>query len=132
MSAKSKKPQKANFNVLHGKLSRYVSAHNMIPLLTFGDGEVPTELKKRVFNFMAHEGKKPDGTPVIAIMIAERILDTNVPFATVHANRKEKLNRITTLFAGENTLSDPLIDCMLRSLNHMLDNDKEYPVPKVN
>jgi len=129
MSSKKAKPQKARFNTIHGKLSRYVAAHNMIPLLTFGNGDVPDELKNRVFNFMAHAGKKPDGTDVIAIMIAESVLGTNVPFATVCALKKEKFNKITTLFAGENKMSDPMIDCMLRSLDHMLDNDKEYPVP---
>lgn len=132
MSAKKNKPQKDTFAAIHGKLSRYTAAHNMVPLLTFGDGEVPAELKNRIFQFMSSAGNKPDGTPMIAIMVAEQILGVNTPFATVCAAKKDKTNQIITLFAGEAKLTDALMDCVLRSLSHMLDNDKEYPVPTTN
>jgi len=132
MSSKKSKPKQDSFGTIHGKLSRYTAAHNMVPLLTFGDGEVPTELKNRIFQFMSSAGNKPDGTPMIAIMIAEQILGTNTPFATVCKAKKDKTNQIITLFAGESKLTDPLMDALLRSLAHMLDNDKEFPVPTTN
>lgn len=132
MSSKKSKLKQDTFSPIHSKLSRYTDAHKMVPLLTFGNGEVPEELKNRIFQFMASAGNKPDGTPMIAIMIAEQVLGVNTPFATVCKGKKDKTNKIITLFAGESKLSDPMMDCLLRSLSHMLDNDKEYPVPTTN